>query len=230
MAAIKLAAKLELTGSNSFRIGPVEFDQRTRTVTIPARTAVRTQVVEYALVTERGKAYESLFTTTASPTDLHLAFLLLGVVPTSVGGEFNHAAQVSSTNSLAIEVTWETNRLQKSLHLGDLISLSPPGPFLSSNSMKLETWLYNGSVFDASGFAAQREGSIISLIRDPAALVNNPAPDRDNDQIHWPRQYLLPPENWPLRIVMKLPVPPAPPAEPLPPWVSPITPLRTNPP
>jgi hypothetical protein len=89
-------------------------------------------------------------------------------------------------------------------------------------------WLYNGSTFDAFGFAAQREGSIISVIRDEAALVNNPASDRDNDKVHLPQAKLLPPEGWPVRVVMRLRAPPSPPAEPLPPWVSPITPLRTN--
>jgi hypothetical protein len=73
----------------------------------------------------------------------------------------------------------------------------------------VKQWLYNGSVFDRGGFAAQREGSYIALIRDPSALVNNPGADRDNDRIHFPNAELLPPEGSPVRVIFHLPKRPA---------------------
>ncbi len=58
--------------------------------------------------------------------------------------------------------------------------------------MSLDKWLYNGSQFDQWGFEAQREGSLVTLIREPAALVNNPGSDRDNDLVHFPNVRILP--------------------------------------
>jgi hypothetical protein len=75
-AALKQSLKVQQTGSNTFQIGRVEFDRQQRTVTVPARVTIRSRLIEYALVTEQGKAYESLFTTEASPTDIQLTFLL----------------------------------------------------------------------------------------------------------------------------------------------------------
>ena len=37
-------------------------------------------------------------------------------------------------------------------------------------------WIYVGSRLDASGFAAQRDGSIVALLNDPDALVSKDLP------------------------------------------------------
>jgi hypothetical protein len=226
-AALKNALNVQQTGPNTFQIGRVTFDKQQRSVTLPARVTIRTQVIEYALVTEQGKAYESLLTTEASPTDIHLAFLLLGVSPVGVGGELRTAAVLPATNAVRVEVNWETNGHPISIALADWIGLANT-PAEPSARFALDQWLYNGSVIDPNGFAAQREGSIVALIRDPAALINNPGADRDNDAIHWPNLKVLPPEGTRLHITFRLPPRPAVPSRPPPPWVTPITPLSTN--
>jgi hypothetical protein len=47
--------------------------------------------------------------------------------------------------------------------------------------MQRVKWIYNGSQISPEGFAAQQTGSIISMIDDPDALINNPLPRRDDD-------------------------------------------------
>jgi hypothetical protein len=211
-AILKQALKVEQTGKNSFRIGRVEFDKLARTVTLPARVHLRTQIVEYVLVTETGKAYESLLTTDARPTDAHLAFLLLGATPTEVKGDFDQPAPIPAANAVSIEVSWQTrtNGATQTHPLAELVLLGDDRPDARPNRpFPASAWLFNGSAFDETGFVAQREGSIISLIRDEAALVNNPRADRDNHHVHWPNAKLVPPENWPVRITFHLPPRPA---------------------
>jgi hypothetical protein len=86
--------------------------------------------------------------------------------------------------------------------LSELVTLkkaeSEPGISLSAGG-----WFYNGSQMSETGFAAQEEGSIISLIRDPAALVNNPRAQRDDDDAHWPNPAQLPPVGTPVRVVLQ---------------------------
>jgi hypothetical protein len=233
-AALKQALKVRQIGSNTFQIGTVEFDKQMRTVSLPAQVAVRTQVVEYALVHEQGKAYESLFTTVAKPSDVQVAFLLLGVNSVPVSGDLNKTMDIPSTNALRIEVTWAENGQTRTNSLCDLVSLVGEPQSRGDQQkqpmarpMPPRQWFYNGSIFNGFGFAAEREGSIISIIRDSAALVNNPGDDRDNDEIHFPNTKALPPEGSPARIVFRLPGAIAVPA-PQYPGLSPITPLATN--
>ncbi len=227
-AILNQALSIRQTGSNTFQIGRVEFDREKRTVTLPARVRVRNQVIEYALVTTGGKTYESLLMTEASPTDVQLACLLLGVSPVPVLGEVRQPAPVPETNALHIDVSWQTNGQPTTVSLADLISLSDGSPDGSQHPMSLTKWLYNGSEFNQWGFAAQREGSLVAVIRDPSALVNNPEADRDNDQIHVPNAKILPEEGMPVSVVFHLPMPaPPPPFVPMP-GVTPVTPLSTN--
>jgi hypothetical protein len=228
-AALRQALHVQWLGSNTFRLGLVEFDKERRIVTLPARVCIRTQVVEYALVAETGKIYESLLATEASPVDVHLAFLLLGVSQVPLVGDLKQPAPIPDTNALRIDVIWQTNGLAATFPLSALVSLTDGRPEAPGRPLSLEKWLYNGSEFDQWGFAAQREGSLVALIRDPAALVNNPGADRDNDLIHLPNTRLVPGQGTPVRVVLRLPerAPPSPPPASLP-GVTPVTPLSTN--
>ena len=227
-ALLKHVQKLEQTGPNTFRIGLVEFDKQTRTIALPASVCLRDQVVEYALVTTKGKAYESILSTEASPVDVHLAVLLLGGDGAPVLGDFKQPAPMPDTNAFRVEVSWPSNNLQTSVPLAQLVRVSNGLPHDPGSTLSVDRWLYNGSQFDRDGFAAQREGSLVALIRDPAALVNNPGPDRDNDQIHFPNAAILPAKGTPVRVLLRLPAPAPPPVPIHYPGVTPITPLSTN--
>ena len=203
--ALKNALNIQQTGTNQFRLGQVEFDKQTRVITLPGRIKVRDQIIEYALVHEQGKAYESLLATDARPMEVHLALLLLGATPTAVKGDFRQPMEVTSANLLNIEVSWVTNGMTFQYKLAELITLAEEGGTQLKKQAGIKGWFYNGSAFDESGFAAQREGSIVALIRDTAALVNNAGSDRDNDHVHRPNEKMLPPTEWPVRIMITLP-------------------------
>lgn len=227
-AELNHALSFKQTGSNTFQIGRVEFDKEKRTVTLPASVCVTNQIIEYALVTTRGKTYESLLATTASPVDVQLALLLLGVSQVPVLGDFKQPAPIPDTNALQIDVSWQINGQVTTVPLSQLVAFTDGHPEVLGRPMSLDKWLCNGSQFDRWGFAAQREGSLVALIRDSAALVNNPGADRDNDLIHFPNPRILPEQGTLVSVIMRLPLV-APPAPPVPlPGVTPVTPLSTN--
>lgn len=228
-AALKQALNVQQIGPDTYHIGRVEFDKAQRTVILPASVHIRTQVVEYILVTESGKAYESLLTTDVRPADVHLAFLLLGVGPTDVGGDFNKAVAVPASNAVSIELSWGTNAPPVKYPLPELIVLKDELSGQPARPFPLGPWLYNGSLSDGLGFVAQREGSIVSLIRDLACLLNNPRDDRDNHHIHFPKENLLPPEGSSVRVILRLPpraIAPSPPPDPT--GAAPIRPATPN--
>ena len=175
------------------RFGEVEIDRAARTISFPAKINAMEGSIEYALVTSTGKTHESLLVTDALPRDIHLGCLLLG------GG-----AAAKPPAEMRIEVSWQTTGPEKRLPLEDLIVFAKDHPQGGQGgSLAPGAWTYSGSKIDAAGFVASREGSIISLIHDDTALVNNPRPGREDDTLHVPGRRLLPPLGTPVRLTLR---------------------------
>jgi hypothetical protein len=190
---------IEKTGEHTFRIGLVRCDRATRTLTIPAEVNACEGLIEYALVTRQGKAHESLLTTAADPLHVQMAALLLGMSP-SPGKE--------PQGEVVIEVEWESNGPPRKAPLEDLIALAkdntqnPSGGTLAPGS-----WKFTGSLIDSNGFVAAREGSLIAIIGDPAALMVNPRPGREDNSLHVPNAAAMPSIGMPVSIHIRLQTP-----------------------
>jgi len=65
-------------------------------------------------------------------------------------------------------------------------------------------WIYNGSTVFEGTFIAQQDGSIVSVMVDPDALINNPRPGRENDKIWSIIRKGLPPLNSPIQVTIQL--------------------------
>lgn len=203
---------IEKTGEHTFRIGIVHCDRMARTLTIPAEVNARDGLIEYALVTRKGKIHESLFSTEADPLHVQMAALLLDMSP--------QPGQPQAFDVM-IEVEWATNGPPRKLPLEDLIALAKETPQnASGDTLAPGPWKYTGSLIDANGFVAAREGSLIALIEDPAALIGNPRPGRVDDDLHVPNAAAMPGPGMPVSIRILPNKPPqtsdAQPAEPSP--------------
>lgn len=198
----ELADLVEDLENGSLRIGLVRIDAEKRIVSFPAYINARSGLIEYALVTEKGKVHESLLATKASPWHVHLGALLTGL-----------AAADDDAPPIEIDVLieWETNGPRRSHRLEELIALakdSACGP--RGGTLEIGCWNYHGSIVNAHGFAASREGSLITLIGDPSALILNPRPGHIDDSLHVPNAALLPSNDFPVTVILRA----APPAEP----------------
>ena len=190
-AQLRKVLDIKQTGPDTYTLGNVMLNTTLRTVSIPVRLNMRENPIEYALVTEDGKRHESLLTTDVRPEQFHLGCLLLGL------GSENTARGRQTGEVVSITVTWDRNGPPARYSLGELLALAPSSPSKHPSGepfkpMTSVVWLYNGSFFTTSGFAAGREGSFISLISDPSALINNSGPDQANDEVHFPRREVLP--------------------------------------
>jgi hypothetical protein len=212
-AAIRAAAeetlrkslKLEEIAPGKLRLGQVEILRDARQIRIPATVNQREKVVEYALVTSTGKTHEALFTTTATPRDIHLAMLLLGVQPAPCVSGSDQSLTIPAAAQTRVVVEWDHAGSRHSRPLLELVSTrEPDGP---SQPLPDRPWHYNGSRFNQAGFAATLEGSIIALMADDLALLNNAGPDRASDDSHFPTTSLLPPAATPVTIVIATPLP-----------------------
>lgn len=192
-------------GGGRFAVGVVTIDRRLREITLPAEVNMVEGPVEYALVSKQGKIHEAVFATAAEARDLHVAALLLGVTPSSDLGPQNAAATVKRGAAVVITVEWERNGPTERIFLNEAVNLSDPSTKAVSGNLPAGAWIYNGSRIEGDGvFAATRHGSMISIIRDDDALVNNPGASRDNDEIHTPNAGKLPPKGHPVRMVLRV--------------------------
>jgi hypothetical protein len=178
--------------------GLVTLDPSSRSLSFPAVVNMREQMVEYVVVHKTGKTHESILRTDARPQDLHTAMLLLG----TRGGLTNQWGEDGKGppegDAIHVEITWTNEGAIVRRPLEDIVLLKEAdGPPTRG------VWIYNGSNFSEGQFSAQRDGSIISLHIDPDALINNPRPERENDDAHRPNTNLLPAQGRPVTIIVR---------------------------
>jgi hypothetical protein len=182
---------VEAVGEGRYRIGRIEIDPAKRSLRMPAKVNAREGPLEYALVTDKGKVHESLLSCAVDPLHFHLAALLAGLAPKA------GAAPVE----VRVEVEWETNGPLRRVPLERLIALVRDHPGAAPTGALSEgPWLYQQPRTDRLGLIASREGSLISLIPDPVALLGNPRPAPKEAVIVVPHRQELPVADVPLTL------------------------------
>jgi len=200
MGGTLAAAPLEYRG--------IEIDKDNQTVSFPAEINMHEGMLEYLLVASTGKTHESLLSTKVEPYDIQVAMLLLGIKP-AANADTQPPAQI--TNGYlknAPELTGE--RIALSLSWTDSGGPHRAAPEsmiwnLASNAVMTNgPWVYNSSELYGGRFLAQIDGSITALVRDPAALINNPRPGNDNDQIWEVYSSVTPPAGTGVDVTIEL--------------------------
>ena len=120
--------------------------------------------------------------------------------PNGVPGPVVHpSSQTIPGDKVAIKVKWET--------AAGLVEHSAENLIYNNQTRSVVdrgSWVYNGSLIMFDRFLAQADGSIVSLVTDPVALVNNTGPGHDNDLIWAPNTNNLPPPGLPVEVTMTL--------------------------
>ena len=191
-----------------FQVGAVRFDKAARCAFFQATVSQREGLAEYLLVTDSGKNYESVLETTIRPFDLHIAMLLLGVKPvensTAAEPERLDSEYLKSTpplkgDSVEISLSWKEGAKEHRIAGEELLINSQ-----RKKPMNKGPWVYNGSILREGRFLADSGGSIMALVTDAAALINNPRPGHDDDHIWTVRTKALPPKDTVVEVAVKL--------------------------
>ncbi|MDD5349380.1 MAG: YdjY domain-containing protein [Chthoniobacteraceae bacterium] len=171
--------------SGPFTVGKITVDKQAKTVRFPAAVNMVDGTVEYLLVTDKGKTHESLLSTAVSPYHLHIAMLLLGVQPSQeikelppeqLTSDSLKAAPELKGDKVDILISWKAGAEAREIRAEEWINNR-----LTHAPMAEGPWVYTGSSIYQKRFLAQEEGSIIALVTDPVALVNNPRAGRNDD-------------------------------------------------
>lgn len=167
---------LKQIGPGIFELGKVRLDKERRTVSFPAVVNMNEALIEYLVVTSAGKVHESLLRTEAEPWHVHVAMLLLGAKGAGTNSFPDAHPQPLPGEKVSIELSWNVGGKKKN-HRAEEFVYDQAGRSI----MRRGPWIYTGSKVFEGTFIAQRDGSVVSLIEDRDALINNPRPGRDND-------------------------------------------------
>jgi len=183
-----------------FQIGNVRLDQAKRTITFPAFVNLREGPIEYVLVAEYGKIHESLLRTEVSPYSIQLALLLLDTTPAPTNA--TPAGQKSKGRSgarIEIEISWKVKKSTRRQRVGNFVL-----DRAATSTVGKGQWYFAGSRFREDGFAAQLDGSIITVIDDDDAIIGSRARNRDDDDNWLARGEGLPASDAPVEVVLRL--------------------------
>ena len=171
----------------------------------------RQGLIEYLLVNEKGKVHESLLATKVLPHDIHLALLLIGLKedpkenaketppPQAIDSAYLQAAPKLKGTPVRLSVAWTQNGKRKEVPAEEWIF-----NLQTNRPMTHGPWTYNGSLVQDGVFLADQELSIVAVITDPTALVNNPREGYDNDEIWQVQEKAVPPLKTPVEISITL--------------------------
>ncbi len=202
---------IRTVGPGVFQLGQVRLDKAQRTVSFPATLNLaytNNPLMEYFLVTDYGKAHESVLKTETPPYQVHLAMLLLSG---QAGGtntlQAAPEAQLKSPGKEAlpgerveIQVSWQgADGRPVNRPAGELVYRQD-----TQATLPQEAWVYNGSAVWNGRFLAQQEGQVISLVTDPVALINSTGAGHDNDHLWFARTNSLPPAGQMLQVTISL--------------------------
>ena len=119
--------------------------------------------------------------------------------PPTLNPTYLQSAPKPGGPSVRISVAWTQDGKHKEVPAEDWVQN------LDANQPMTEgPWTYNGSMIQDGVFLADQELSIVAVVTDPTALVNNPRKGYDNNQIWQLRDDVIPPLDTPVEISITL--------------------------
>ena len=199
------------TGDVTYEMGGVEFNSATREIRVPCSVNMTDGLIEYALVTEKGKTHESLLKTKVKPFDVQVAMLLCHYEPHA--GELvkilshpqppeqslaDKPMEKPGANFVKLSVEWKDKdgKVQK----------APIDAWIhdhrANRTLDIPHWVFNGADVGDGVFSAEMEGSFISVHFDLASILGNPAKWTGTDDNWEIETKVVPPVDTPVTLVI----------------------------
>lgn len=198
--------KIKELGNGDYKLGLISFNENTRKFSFPGNVNMVEGLLEFAIVEEKGKIHEALFSTKASPLQINIVLKLLRYQESpelfpivdenfQSTGKFPEVSdEQKAAARLELLVSWQEGDERKEYSMNDLIyntvieKAMPPSP-----------WLYQGSVFFEGGrFKAETSGDLVAIYITQTALFNFTGDSNDLDEVWIPNAKLMPPIGTPV--------------------------------
>lgn len=180
------------------RVGGVLVDPSNRCVLVQGYINQTNGLIELLACGKEGKTHESLLVLLASPLDLNISLLLLGLKaetrPTEVG-----AWPVRRGPLLDLWLEWDLGSRPQRCRAEALVFNEQTGRTLPATP-----WIYTGSIIEHGYFRALSEDSDIATYWDPWALINLPLPCGADDHLLSVDEKAVPPLGTPVRLRLQV--------------------------
>ncbi|MCF6311675.1 MAG: YceI family protein [Verrucomicrobiales bacterium] len=190
--AKKTAAKpnIKKLGDNRYQLGDITFNGKTREIRFPATMNLEKGLLEYILVTDKGKIHESLLSTTISPAQLQIVLKLCHYAE-GVGDTFDAlypddekkgtAGKADRGSAVRIAAEWIEKKdgieVPRRFQIHELIK-----DLKNDQAMTQDQWVYTGSIIYEGTFIAESEGTLIAVYIDNGSLINSFRHGSDDDE------------------------------------------------
>jgi len=200
---------IQQLADGTFQLGHIQFDQASREITFPAQVEQTKEIIEYILVTPKGKIHETLFVTDITPSHLNVVLKLLNYQESTELFPMLIDGQVSETLNTVEDSVRKAARLQILVTLGEGNNAKtyPVTELITHAHTKRDMaptpFVNGGSRLKYGKFSADINGDIIALLTDPTAMLNYPGKDRLDDTLWVPNTKRLPPYGSKVTITLK---------------------------
>ncbi len=192
-----------------YQIGAVTFDQKAREIRFPAKVNMEEGLLEYLVVLAQGKIHEALLITEISPTHLNLAFTLLRytasrelfIIPDEDGRLTDKypevPAAIKAGARIAIDVEWNDNGSTRRVPINEWIQHA-----VKTTAMAAGPWVYSGSDFNEGKYVPEMTGDIAAILVSPAAIINFPGTDNQDDTVWVAFPKRIPPQETNVTVII----------------------------
>jgi hypothetical protein len=179
-------------------VGTVLVDPSNRCVIAQGYVNWTNGLVELFACGKEGKTHESVLVLKASPLDMNIGLLLLGIKevsrPSAVGTWPDRRGP-----ELDLWVEWERDGKPQRCRAEEWVWNEKTG-----RALEKTTWIYTGSVVENGYFRALSEDSHIATYWDPWALINLPLDCGADQETLFINPRTIPPTGTPVRLIMQV--------------------------
>ena len=198
-------------GNGKFKVGLVEFEQKSREISFPAEVNMKEGALEYAIVHQKGKIHEAILITKARPFHVNIALKILSYQESKelfpiLGEDFRPTGKFpkvpEKTRNAAraeIQLQWKgkSGSAQRAT-LNDWITNT-----VTRKPLAPKPWVYGGSYFHEKSFQAEASGDIVALFTTNSSLFNWPGRDAALDDVWIPTTARIPDVGTPVTVTIK---------------------------
>jgi len=203
-------------GGGDYELNSIRFNSRSREIVLTGVVNLDDELLEYAIVNEKGAIHEALIRTTARPFDLQIVLLLLRYQPFK-GGLFegfdrdaenapvqseggSGEVEVPVSARLEIVLRWQEDGEEREATLTSWIMDKVSGKVPEHGS-----WQFNGFPAPESVkyWKAEHESNMLGIYLNPYSPINwNHARNRSDD-VWVPNREVMPPVETPVQIIFR---------------------------
>jgi hypothetical protein len=201
---------VEQLDPHRFRINTLLVDCSTREIRFPTKVNMTEGLLEFIMVTPKGKVHESLLVTDLSPSQLNFAFILLSYKPSAelfprldeigrTSGSYPEVpAEIKNAARIAIDVEWTD--LEGKVHR------HPINEWIQHRShrtaMPSGPWLYTGAGVSQGKYIPDLTGDVAAIFVEQNALINYPGKAGDDDTNWFAFPNRIPPKDTPVTVII----------------------------